>query len=171
MPHKILICGANGAGKSTLGRALAAATGWKFMDAEDYFFTDSSYEAQRSRDEVRLLLKSDMQTHRDFIFASVKGNYGDDIISLFTCAVYLDIAKHESMRRIYRRSREKFGGRMLPGGDMYEKETAFFDMVLARPENEVACWLESAGLNVIYLDGALPVSENLRILLRKLEAE
>ena len=114
MAHRILICGLNGAGKSTIGRALAAETGWRFMDAEDYFFEGDSYDAPRSREEVCGMLRRDMGGEQNFIFASVKGDYGYDIIRLFTCAVYISIPKAESLRRIRDRSFEKFGRRMLP---------------------------------------------------------
>jgi gluconokinase len=33
---KLVIMGVSGAGKTTLGLALAAATGWRFLDADDY---------------------------------------------------------------------------------------------------------------------------------------
>jgi gluconokinase len=38
---KLVIMGVSGAGKTTLGLALAAATGWRFLDADD-FHTDAA---------------------------------------------------------------------------------------------------------------------------------
>ncbi|MBO4884841.1 MAG: hypothetical protein J5602_05975, partial [Clostridia bacterium] len=34
----ILVMGLNGCGKSTVGKALAEKIGWRFMDAEDFYF-------------------------------------------------------------------------------------------------------------------------------------
>lgn len=166
MGHKILICGPNGAGKSTLGRALSAATGWKFRDAEDYFFPgkspDSAYESPRPKSEVQAALMEDMQKYSDLIVASVTGSFGKDVIPRFTCAVYVRIPKALSSARVRARAYAQFGDRILPGGDLFAQENAFFEMVDRRPEDEVDRWLASAGLPFIELDGARTVSENIR---------
>lgn len=170
MGHKILICGPNGAGKSTLGRALSAATGWKFMDAEDYFFPgrspERSYEAPRPKSEARAALMNDMKKYSDLIVASVKGEYGKDVVSRFTCAVYIRISKELSSTRVRERAYAQFGERILPGGDLFAQESAFFEMVDRRPEGEVDCWLASSGLPFIELDGTRSVSENISIVLQ-----
>lgn len=170
MGHKLLICGSNGAGKSTLGRALSAATGWKFMDAEDYYFPgrypQGRYEAPRSKSEVQRALLGDMEKYSDLIVASVKGDYGNAVISRFTCAIYLRIPKELSSARVRARALAQFGSRILPGGDLFCQENTFFEMVDRRPESEVADWLGTTALPFIELDGARPIAENLSIVLR-----
>lgn len=64
--------------------------------------------------------------------ASVKGNFNKDIVSHFMCAVYIETPQETRIKRVYERSYNKFGERMLEGGDLYEKEKAFFDFVKSK---------------------------------------
>lgn len=168
MPNRIILCGLNGSGKSTLGRALAQSLGWQFLDIEDYWFPEKqvsyAYETVRTREEVNRLLHIDLLKAPDCILASVKGNVGEENIRLFTGAVWLRVPKEIRMQRIYSRSYGKFGDRILPGGDLYEKEKQFFDMAESRREAEVEDWLRTLTIPVIRADGTLPISENGKIL-------
>ena len=141
MKNRILVCGGNGAGKSTLGKELARALGYVFMDVEDYYFPsddrDNKYEIVRAREEVNELLFADMKRHQRFILASVKGNFAENVREMFDCAVYVHVPKEIRMQRVFDRSYQQFGNRMLPGGDLHAQEQRFFDMVRERAENEV----------------------------------
>ncbi|MFG6326160.1 MAG: ATP-binding cassette domain-containing protein [Lachnospiraceae bacterium] len=82
----IIICGLNGCGKSTLGKALAGKLNYHFIDNEDLYFpkTDHNYiyDSPRSRQEVERLFFNEIRTHENFIFASVKGDYGENSCKL-----------------------------------------------------------------------------------------
>ena len=41
------------------------------------------------------------------------------------------------MQRVKNRSFQKFGNRMLPGGDLYEQEEEFFEFVKSRLESKM----------------------------------
>lgn len=77
----IMICGLNGAGKSTLGRALAEKLHFYFIDNEDLFFpkTDPNYiyASPRTREEAEKMLFHEIKVHENFVFAAVKGDYGE----------------------------------------------------------------------------------------------
>ena len=160
------MCGGNGAGKSTLGKALAQALGFAFMDVEDYFFpqddADYKYDTVRTREQVNALLLDDMKKHQQFVLASVKGNFDENVRAMLNRAVYLHVPKDIRMQRVYDRSFRKFGDRMLPGGDLYEREQRFLDMVQQRPENEVLESLQSLNIPIIQLDGTLPIETNVQ---------
>ena len=140
----ILMCGLNGAGKSTLGKALAEALHYRFIDNEDLYFpkTDphAPYGVQRSREEVEQLLLDEIEAHPDFVFTSVKGDYGEKVRSCFQYAVLVSVPRELRLQRVRGRSFQKFGERMLPGGDLYEQEQSFFAFVEARAENTVEEW-------------------------------
>ena len=158
-----------------MGRELANALKYRFMDVEDYYFSkenkDYDYQNACSRDEVSKLLLKDLTEYEDFIFASVKGNYGDEVVSRFTHAVLVSVPKEERMKRVRDRSYQKFGNRMLQGGDLFEKENRFFEMVEKRPEQDVENWLQSVRLSVIRVDGTQTVGENIRIISARLATE
>ena len=54
---------------------------------------------------------------------------------------------------------------MLDGGDLAEKENAFFSLVSSRPEDYVTDWLQTIDCPVIRIDGTRPVEENVDDLL------
>ncbi len=116
-----MVCGLNGSGKSTLGKALADRMGYYFIDNETLFFpkTDLNYmfASPRSKKEVERLLLDEVREHENFVFAAVKGNYGEEIMRLYQYIVLIDVPKDIRMRRVRERSFQRFGSRALPGGD------------------------------------------------------
>lgn len=167
--NKILICGLNGSGKSTIGKELSKLLGYEYRDAEDYYFDNNDYSTPRSKVEVCKLLYNDMMNYPNFIFSSVKGNYGSDVELLFTCAIYIVVDKETRMKRIRNRSYLQFGDRMLEGGDLYEREEEFFNFVSNRDNNEVINWLKSLNIPVIQIDGTLPINQITQELYNKIK--
>ncbi len=109
-------------GKSTLGKALAEKLHFYFIDNEDLYFpkTDPAYvyAAPRTREEVEKLLLHEIEKHENFVFSSVKGAYGETIYSFFQYAVLINVPKDIRIERVKKRSFQKFGNRMLFGGDL-----------------------------------------------------
>lgn len=171
----IIICGLNGAGKSTLGKALAKELGVYFIDNEDLYFPkndpDYLYASPRSRKEAEVLLESEINAHEDFVFASVHGDYGGSICPYFRYAVLISLPKDVRMERIRNRSFQKFGDRMLPGGDLYEQEQKFFDFARSRAENLVEEWAASLSCPVIRVDGTKSVVENIKFIIAQIRSE
>ena len=118
----LIICGMNGSGKSTLGRALAEALGWRFIDNEDLYFPkvdpDHPFAAQRTQDEVEQLLLAEVRRDDHFVFAAVRGNYGEAVLPYYKAAVLVEVPRDIRLQRVKARSYAKFGERMLPGGDL-----------------------------------------------------
>ena len=64
------------------------------------------------------------------------------------------------MRRIKQRAIEKFGNRVLPGGDMYEQEEKFFAYAEKRTPDKIEEWLKTMPCQVLRLDGTKTIQEN-----------
>lgn len=166
----ILICGLNGAGKSTLGKALAEQCNFYFIDNEELYFPKTNphylYASSRTREEVEKLLLSEIKTHENFVFTSVKGDYGE-AIPYFQYVVWITAPKDIRLQRVRTRSFQKFGNRMLPGGDLYEQEEGFFHFVQSRAEDTVEAWMQSQSLScpVLKVDGTKPIEENVKLIL------
>lgn len=160
----ILICGLNGTGKSTLGRALADRIGYGFIDNEDLYFpkTDPTYafSCPRSRKEVIRLLEDRISDDSRFIFAAVKGDYGDKFVASLEYIVLIEAPKRIRSQRVRDRSYQKFGERMLPGGDLYEKESRWFSLTDSREDSYVTDWLKEVDCPVILIDGTMPAEKN-----------
>ena len=169
----ILICGLNGTGKSTLGRLLADRMRYEFIDNEDLFFpkADPSYtfSSPRSEEDVIRLLEEKISENNRFIFAAVRGNYGDRLIASLDYIVLIEVPKQIRSKRVRDRSYQKFGARILPGGDLYDKENKWFSLTDGRPETYVTDWLETVNCPVIRIDGTMPVKENVDYLLSALQ--
>ena len=100
-----------------------------------------------------------------FIFAAVKGNYGDKLITSLDYIILIEVPKQIRNRRVHDRSYQKFGDRILPGGDLFDQESKWFSLTDSRPETYVTDWLETIDCPVIRVDGTLPVEENVDYIL------
>ena len=164
----LIICGLNGSGKSTLGRALAEHLGWRFIDTEDLYFPkddpDYLFAHQRTQEEVERLLLEEVQRDERFVFAAVKGNYGDAVLPYYKAAVLVEVPREIRLQRVQQRSLDKFGDRAKPGGDLYEREKWFFDHISARPEDYASRWLDTMNIPILQVDGTRPVGENLTVI-------
>ena len=168
----IIICGLNGAGKSTIGKALAKELKFHFIDIEELYFPKTDphyvYASPRTREEVERLLFEEIRAHENFVFASVKGDYGESADPFYQYAVLISVPKDVRIQRVKNRSFQKFGNRMLPGGDLYEKEEQFFDVVKSRTENASEEWMHSLSCPIIRIDGTKPVEESVKFIIERI---
>lgn len=164
----LIICGMNGSGKSTLGRALAEQLGWRFIDNEDLYFPKADparpYAAERTQAEVERLLLEEVRRDDRFVFAAVRGNYGEKVLPYYKAAVLVEVPRDVRLQRVKERSYGKFGARMLPGGYLYESEKRFYDLIAARPEDYAARWLDTVDIPVLRVDWMRPVGENIPLI-------
>ncbi|MCT4662019.1 MAG: AAA family ATPase [Tissierellales bacterium] len=162
MPMGIIVFGLNGSGKSTLGKALARLLGYKHMDVEDYAFTESDipYKNQLTREEYVSLMLKDIKKYDEFVLSAVKGNFGEEISSLYELGVFIDVPYDIRVKRVEQRSIAKFGDRVKKGGDMYESEKRFFEFVKSRDIVSVKHWSESLNCPIIEVDGTKDILEN-----------
>ena len=158
----ICVCGLNGSGKTTFAEALAKELKVRHMDIEQYYFTsaDNPYASSRTREEVERLLLEDMKQNPDFVFSAVNGNMNSEINEKYSLVVYLDAPLDIRMKRIKQRAVEKFGDRVLFGGDMYEQEEKFFAFAQKRTPDKIEDWLNTVSCKVIRLDGTKSIQEN-----------
>ena len=163
----------NGCGKSTLGKALAEKIGFHFIDNENLYFSrtniDEPYTNPKSRTEVEKLLAEEISKHPDFVFAAVKGDYGNDIIPLYDYIVVIDVPKDIRSQRVRNRSYQKFGNRILVGGDLHSQEEAFFQMVDSREDDYIANWLQKVSSPIIRVDGTKTVEYNVEFILQLID--
>ena len=162
----ICVCGLNGSGKTTLAGALAKELNFKHMDVEQYYFTstDNPYASSRTREEVERLLLEDIKRNPCFVFSAVNGDMTLGINENYSLVIYLDVPLDIRMKRIRQRAIDKFGNRVLSGGDMYEQEEKFFAFAEKRTPEKIEKWLKTLSCKVIRLDGTKPIPENVEVI-------
>ena len=166
MKYGICVCGLNGCGKTTRAEQLAKELQWKHMDIESYYFTsaDNPYASSRTRTEVEQLLLRDIQQNPRFVFSAVNGNMTAEINAYYRTVIYLEAPLEIRMRRIRQRAIEKFGERVLPGGDLYEQEERFFAFAAQRTPENIENWLKTLSCRMIRLDATKSIQENLQMI-------
>ena len=187
----IAILGLNGCGKSTLAHALAQATDWYEMDAEDsYFpqqrasrlwslehespFPESSggalpFSKAQSKAEAQSAILADLAAHPRFILTGVTVNWGEAVAAHIGMAFLLTAPTETRVQRLLQREHRRFGDRVLPGGDMCTQQEDFRRTAALRNPQDAADSAAALGCPVYTLDGTLPVPENVRAVMERIK--
>lgn len=184
MVQGIAVFGLNGGGKSTLTHALAKAMGYFEMDVEDYYFPDQKESRQwdlenrdvintwhmgtlpfsnpRSKSEIQSIILGDIKAHPKFILSGVTMNWNDEILSQINIAFWVQTPLDERLKRIKVREERRFGPRVLFGGDMYNQQMAFRNVVANRDLKLVEESATKICCPIIVVDGTLSVVKNVK---------
>ena len=161
LPNGIIITGLNGCGKSTVCRLLAEKMNYFSMDVEDYYFIDGDtpYSKFRTHEQTKKLMLDDIAKHKDFVLATVNCDWGEEITAMCKLAVVLKAPLEIRMERIKKREYEKFGDRVLQGGDLYESQQKFHNKVLARDEKHIEKQMQFITCPVFEIDATLSIKD------------
>ncbi len=118
--HRVNVIGASGVGKSTLAAGLAARLGVPHFDGDDYYHlpTDPPYRVPRSPEERCALLEADLRGLDAYVVSGGVATWTPTPALRTTLLVFVWLPLEERLARLARRERERFGERLLPGGDM-----------------------------------------------------
>ena len=169
MKKVIHIFGASGSGTTTLGRAIAEKTGYTFLDSDDYIWTptDPPFTALRTHAERLPLLQRDLERIENAVVSGSLVGWGDPLIPRFTLTVRLIVPHDVRMARIERREQERYGDRILPGGDMYQIHRDFLQWAAGYEDGPATMrskamhdlWQQKLACPLLTLDGTRPVEE------------
>ncbi|MEO9167747.1 MAG: AAA family ATPase [Aestuariivirga sp.] len=168
MFNRIFITGASGCGVSTLGKCLGRAKDATWVDSDDYYWmpTDPPFSVKRPEAQRVLLMREALGAGAWVLSGSLDG-WGDRLIMAADLIVFLIVPSEVRIARLKKRESDRFGARILVGGDMFEKHRDF--MIWAsqydnsnfsgRTKHRHEKWLDSLGKPVLKLDGQMPVSD------------
>lgn len=181
MKQVIHIFGASGSGTSTLGKKICDELGYFFMDTDDYFWDPAypEYTVKRSFEERLRLMKEDIGKHDKIVISGSLVDWGDELIPLFTLAIRLVTDTDVRIERLRAREKEKFGDRLLPGGDYYENHKEFIEWASSYDTGDVNMrskakhdeWQKLLPCKRIVLDGASDLDENFQFVKRELDRQ
>jgi adenylate kinase family enzyme len=178
MISRIHILGASGSGTTTLGRALAARLQDPHFDTDNYFWlpTDPPFTHQRERIERQQFLMNDLTAHDAWVLSGSLCGWGDVAIPLFELVVFLWISPDRRMARLHRREHERFGERIMPGGDMYEQSQAFLAWAASYDDGDLDArsrrlheeWLGTLPCPIVCCEGEYTIEEQLAVLMAEI---
>lgn len=182
---KVYITGASCSGVTTLGRGLAWALRQEgirhavpHIDIDDVFWlpTDPPFTAKRPAAE-RLRLVREALGEGGWVLSGAFDGWGDPLIEDVGLVCFVVTPTPLRMARLRWRERERFGDRILEGGDMHAIHTAFaawaegYDepSFPGRSRARHEAWLARQPAPVLRLDGTRPAGDLVAEALRALE--
>lgn len=165
------IFGASGTGASTLGRAVAETYGFTQLDTDDFYWetTDPPYQEARDIPARQQLMSTAMDQAGKCVVSGSLSGWGDVFIPRFDLVIYLITPTEIRVERLRNREASNFGGRIMPGGDMYEHHQDFLEWAAAyddggldmRSARRHLLWLDKIPCPVLRLAGTSSCEENL----------
>lgn len=122
-----------------------------------------------TKEEVQSVILRDLAENPCFILSGVTMNWCEEILAKIGIAFWVRAPLETRLQRIGDREAKRFGARVRPGGDMYEQQEAFREMVAGRDPRAVEQTAALLRCPVYPLDGTLPVGENVARIMAYLE--
>ena len=160
--RRIYLTGASCAGVTTLGRALADQLAVQHLDVDDFYWmpTNPPFTTKRPPEE-RVSLIRERQGNDGWILTGSFDGWGDALVNGVDLIVFVDTPTPIRLERLLAREKERFGDRIMPGGDMHETHVAFrlwasqYDDPAFSGRNRARheVWLADKTVPVVRLDG------------------
>ncbi len=171
--HLINIFGSSGSGSTTLAKNISANFGYQFIDVDDYLWkkTDPPFTDRYTNYEASELIINELKNGLNAVIAGSLVGIADELKSKIDLFVYINLDKDIRIQRIKQREKERFGKRILPGGDLYEQHLSFLKWVSDyedNPETERSrrqhlLWLEDVSVPVLKVTHELTLEELLTL--------
>ena len=169
MPTGIMIIGPSASGKTTLGKKVAELLGFPYFDVDDFiwrFDTPELYTVMYSREEKISRLQNAIASYEHFVMAGSMSSFHQAFDDKFEMMVFLYVDPDIRVKRANERAIQRFGDRVLEGGDMYESNQDFLRKVRQYETDgspnltEQKAWMESLSCKKLELDGTEPIEKN-----------
>ena len=169
MSTGIMIIGPSGSGKTTLGKIVAQKLGYPYFDVDDYIWkqnTDTPYTQMYTRDEKISRLSNDIAPYEHFVMAGSMSSFHYAFDDMFEMMVLLYVSPDIRVERVHKRAIERFGERVLEGGDMYEAHMKFLNDNRSYEKDgspnmrEQKEWMKNMSCVKIELDGTADLEKN-----------
>ncbi len=169
MSTGIMIIGPSGSGKTTLGKVVAQKLGYPYFDVDDYIWkqnTDNPYTQMYTKEEKISRLSSAIAPYEHFVMAGSMSSFHYAFDDKFEMMVFLYVEPNTRVQRVHDRAVERFGERVLEGGDMYVSHLKFLEDNRRYEEDgspnlrEQREWMKNMSCIKIELDGTADLESN-----------
>ncbi|MFW5794401.1 MAG: shikimate kinase [Bacillota bacterium] len=169
----INIFGSSGSGTTTLANAIATKYQFYHLDVDDIMWkdTDPPFSERRNNHEIKAFMDKLLKEHKNVVISgSIIGIY-DELKPKIDLFIYMNLDLKTRIKRINQRELKRFGERILPGGDLYEKHQNFIKWVseyehnseYIRSRRQHLFWLKDVNRPVLKITEELPIEELLKI--------
>lgn len=123
---RIYVFGASGSGTTTLGAKLAHALDLTHIDADDHYWIPSDPPFSKKRPIAARLrsMKAAMKSDGWIISGSCHG-WANEFVKEAELLVFVSAPTEVRLKRLMTREADRFGARILSGGDMFDIHKAF----------------------------------------------
>lgn len=127
MIKRIHILGASGSGTSTLGAEISKVFGFTHLDTDNYYWlpTNPPFTMPRELEERIALMEKDIISAEKVVITGSLCGWGDVFIQYFDLVVHITTPTGVRVGRLEKREYQRYGKRILPGGDMYNDHIEF----------------------------------------------
>lgn len=175
---KILLFGASGSGTTTLGSSVETRTGFKHLDADDYYWkkTNPPYQEKIALDERNRNLKADFEKFEDVIVSGSLVTWGKEWETAFDIAFFIRLENIERMERLKKRESELYGEKLLTDSKIQKKFMAFLEWAnqyenpnfKGRSLKVHNNWIKALNYPVITLNGQMKITDKVSIILKEI---
>lgn len=164
-----MIIGPSGSGKTTLGKIVAEKLGYPYFDVDDYIWKkniENPYSQMYTKDEKISRLSNAIARYDFFVMAGSMSSFHYAFDDKFALMVFIYVEPEVRVERVHKRAIERFGDRVLEGGDMYESHMKFmndnrkYETDGSPNLNEQREWMNNMNCVKIELDGTFKCEEN-----------
>ena len=130
MSTGIMIIGPSGSGKTTLGRVVAEKLGYPYFDVDDYIWkqdTEEPYTEMYTKKEKISRLSNDIEPYEHFVMSGSMSSFHYAFDDKFEMMVFLYVEPDIRVQRVHNRAIERFGEKVLEGGDMHQSHMKFLE--------------------------------------------
>lgn len=139
------------------------------LDTDDFFWlpTDPPFTTVRERGERLSLLTAATERNAKCVVSGSLSGWGDALIPRFDLVIYVDTTTKVRLERLEKREFERFGERIMPGGDMYDEHIAFMKWageydgggLEMRSRAMHTEWLAKLACRRVTVDGRIPAAQ------------
>ena len=161
---RLLITGASGSGTTTLGEAISSEKGWKFVDADDFYWlrTDPPYQAKRDHPTRLNMILTELERNRHAVVSGSIMNWGPALEDSFDLIVFLYLEASIRVQRLKIREERELGTvdpEFLQWASEYDTSPAFGRSLVKHEK-----WLSDRGSKILRIEGDLSVQQRCELL-------
>lgn len=174
---KIHILGASGSGTTTLGREIGKTTGWRHLDADDYYWvpTDPPFQQKVALDQRNRNITRDFEAQENVVISGSMFSWGERWKRAFDLVVFIKTDPILRMKRLKAREEARYGRIIYDDPKKNEAYVAFINWAeqyddpafTGRSLRLHEQWLSELTCPVLRIDGAADLGANVKRVLEQ----